>query len=97
MNKEVVGFIDVKIYGKDAKIMGITVDDSYMEMGIGSALLESALELARKRGKSKVLLKVEQCNENAVNFYKRHGFNVKREVFDELVGNIYIMQKEFEN
>lgn len=97
MNNRVVGFIDMKIHKKDAKIMGIAVDDSYMEMGIGSALLESALELAKKRGRSSVLLKVEQCNENAINFYKMHGFNVKREFFDGSVGNVYVMQKKFEN
>ena len=97
MNRKIVGFIDMKIHEKDAKILGIAVDDSYMDMGIGSALLGSALELAKRRGKKKVLLKVEQCNENAINFYKRHGFNVKREVFDGFAGYVYIMQKEFEN
>jgi ribosomal protein S18 acetylase RimI-like enzyme len=46
----------------------------FQGLGMGRALIEKALELARRKKKSHVWLGVWEKNENAIAFYKRMGF-----------------------
>ena len=46
----------------------------YRRKGIGSLLLSNCLEFARNQNCKKVKLHVQETNEDALNFYKQHGF-----------------------
>lgn len=48
--------------------------------GIGGRLLQSAMEVARQRGASEVVLNAQLA---AVPFYRRHGFMEEGEIFDD--------------
>lgn len=54
--------------------LGISVLGGYRGIGVGSALLEAALDWAAGEGFVKVTLGVFPHNERAIRFYERHGF-----------------------
>lgn len=63
--------------------MTITVLKPYRRYGIGSQLLERAIEdCAKKNGIKKMMLHVQCSNESALEFYKGHGFEVKEKLED---------------
>lgn len=53
----------------------MSVDERYRRQGIGSALMNQVFELVRERDLSQVTLNVWQFNEQAIAFYRRHGFD----------------------
>ena len=53
---------------------GISVDQEYWGLGIGSALLSSCVECAKKAGYVQLELSVVAANETAVSMYKKAGF-----------------------
>ncbi len=64
-------------------IMTITVLKPYRRYGIGSTLLEKAIEdCARSKGVKKMTLHVQKGNDSAMEFYKKHGFIIKEELKD---------------
>ncbi len=56
------------------EIERIYVLRDFQGLGLGRALIENALEIARKKEKSFLWLGVWQKNENAIAFYARMGF-----------------------
>jgi putative acetyltransferase len=54
--------------------LGITVHDDYQNLGIGTALLNHLLGIARKWGLKKVYLLVNADNTKAIALYKKAGF-----------------------
>lgn len=44
--------------------------------GIGTQLMNTILEEARLSGARMVVLETQTCNENAISFYKKHGFEI---------------------
>ena len=69
------GFADFVISGKTAWIHGIAVEKEFEGMGLGGALLESAVEEAFRSGCTKIRLKVSAGNARAISFYEKHGFS----------------------
>lgn len=58
--------------------MTITVLKPYRRYGIGSQLLTKAIEDCTKAKKIKTMyLHVQDGNESAMEFYKKHGFVIK--------------------
>eukprot|EP00037_Helgoeca_nana_P020658 m.206229 g.206229 ORF g.206229 m.206229 type:complete len:166 (+) comp25344_c0_seq3:133-630(+) len=50
----------------------------YRRHGIGSKMLEHVLEIAKKKPElATIMLHVQVSNDDAINFYKKHGFEVK--------------------
>ena len=56
------------------RVLGMSVARDCRGLGLGGALLESALAWARQSGALKIELSVFAHNEPAVGFYERHGF-----------------------
>lgn len=54
--------------------LGVAVDGDWRGQGVGSALLEVAVDWAREAGVSKLVLGVFPENARALVFYERHGF-----------------------
>lgn len=53
---------------------GICILREYWGLGIGTKLLESALNWADTKGIEKITLTVVQTNKKAIGLYKKHGF-----------------------
>eukprot|EP00762_Andalucia_godoyi_P003216 ANDGO_00992.mRNA.1 putative N-acetyltransferase san len=60
----------------DMYVMTLGVLAPYRERGVGSALLEDAVDLARSVGCPRILLHVHVLNEQAVAFYTSRGFHL---------------------
>jgi len=57
-------------------------------LGVGSQLLETALEFAQEKGCKRITLLTDSDNEGAHRFYQRHGFTISTMVaFRKSLGN----------
>jgi ribosomal protein S18 acetylase RimI-like enzyme len=80
--------------------LGIAVLPEFRQVGIGSALLESALHLASEKEFKKIDLSVFHTNKRAISLYrkfrfkkvgrKRKQFNLKGEYIDEIIMEKFI-------
>ena len=70
----VAGFLIGRSAADELEILNMAVAREHLRRGIGSKLLESALEVSRKAGSARVYLEVRASNEPAIALYKRHGF-----------------------
>jgi [ribosomal protein S18]-alanine N-acetyltransferase len=70
----VAGFLIGRSAADEFEILNMAVSGAHRRHGIGSKLLESALEVSRQTGISRVYLEVRASNEPAIALYKRHGF-----------------------
>jgi GNAT superfamily N-acetyltransferase len=52
----------------------LIIRQEYRGHGLGSRLLEHALDYARKKDVKRITLLTDRLNEDAQRFYKRHGF-----------------------
>lgn len=57
-------------------IMTLGVLAPYRGIGIGTKLLKHVLDLSSKQNMSEIYLHVQTNNEDAINFYKRFGFEI---------------------
>lgn len=83
----VVGFASSTRVDEDAvELSGIVVLGSRAGKGIGSELLESAIEAAKSDGFSTMFVKTESFNDRAIQFYRRKGFKQKDTMMEEIEG-----------
>jgi ribosomal protein S18 acetylase RimI-like enzyme len=58
-------------------IDGLAVDPPRQQQGVGRALLDAAVDEARRRGARRLTLRVLACNDGALRLYRRAGFVVE--------------------
>jgi len=63
--------------------LGISVHDDYQNMGIGTALLNHLVGIARMKKLSKVWLHVNTDNDRAIYMYKKAGFAIEGKLCKE--------------
>jgi putative acetyltransferase len=63
--------------------LGLTVHDDYQNMGIGTALLNHLINVARMRNLKKIYLQVSTANDRAINLYKKAGFKIEGKLCKE--------------
>ncbi|MDP1420620.1 GNAT family N-acetyltransferase [Peribacillus simplex] len=81
-NNEVAGYLKVNTNDAQSEEMGdesleierIYIKNKFQKHGLGRYLLNKAIEIAMEGKKGKVWLGVWEKNENAIAFYKKHGF-----------------------
>ena len=73
-NGSVVGFLIGRIAVDEFEILNMAVSPAHRRNGIGTKLLESALEFSRTAGSARAHLEVRASNEPAIALYARHGF-----------------------
>jgi ribosomal-protein-alanine N-acetyltransferase len=69
-----VGYCGVMVVGTTADIQTIGVLPEYEGQGIGTAMMTSMLDEARRRGARETLLEVREDNPRAQRLYERFGF-----------------------
>lgn len=95
LNGEVAGFADIKLREKTAKLMGVAVEEKFRGRGVGSSLIKKAIEFSTEKGKRLIYLNVRRDNLTAINFYKKNGFIVKKEV-EKNDDSFYILYRKVE-
>ncbi len=57
-------------------VLGIIVQEKYRNLGLGYHLIELGKEIAKERGKKKLILSTFATNEQGLNLYKKCGFEI---------------------
>jgi putative acetyltransferase len=63
--------------------LGIAVHDDYQNIGIGTALLQHLINIAKMKNLSKVWLQVSTDNDRAIYLYKKVGFKIEGKLCKE--------------
>jgi L-amino acid N-acyltransferase YncA len=71
----VVGLLHVDVSQHGFGEFGMLVDRDWRGRGVGSALLQAAVEWARDHGLHKLCLEVFAHNSAAIALYRKHGFS----------------------
>ena len=71
-----LGYIAMRDISGEAELMRVAADPDCRRLGIGRALLETALLLCEKRSVTAVHLEVEEGNTAAITLYEKTGFTV---------------------
>jgi ribosomal-protein-alanine acetyltransferase len=74
LNGVLVGFLIGRVVSDEFEILNMAISRAHRRSGIGSKLLESALEFSRTAGSARAYLEVRASNGRAIALYKRHGF-----------------------
>lgn len=67
--------------------LALTVHDDYQNLGIGTALLNHLLNIARKKGLVKICLTVNVNNYRAIHMYQKAGFTLEGTLRKEICIN----------
>ena len=85
--QRIVGDASLKFYPQEVlkhkAELGITVHDDYQNMGIGTALLQHVLDIARMKKLKKVWLQVSADNDRTILLYKKAGFEIEGKLCKE--------------
>ncbi len=78
-NGQLLGYVEgaLEKWNDRYRISNIGIfDSSNRNNGIGSLLMQIILSEALKSGARMAVLETQTCNENAIAFYKKHGFKI---------------------
>ena len=78
-NGELLGYVEgtLEAWNQRYRISNICVfDERKRHCGIGTMLMNVILDEAEKSGARMVVLETQTCNENAIAFYKKNGFDI---------------------
>ena len=89
---QIIGVALVARRGKMCRIAAMAVAKSARRQGVGRAIMERAIEDARKRGEEEVFLEVIEQNPAAIELYKRVGFEIQH----RLIGFEGILREDTE-
>ena len=78
INHIIIGFIiGVKQNPRCARILMLSIHKNYRRQHIGTALLTKFLEEMQNYQINRIELEVRTTNNNAITFYKKHGFIIQ--------------------
>lgn len=73
----VIGFIACVMSAPgQGRVLMLAVDEPHRNQGIGSQLMATFFRECAMKGLKTVELEVRQSNTRAINFYRRHGFQI---------------------
>jgi len=87
VNGAVVGFISVVYYrsffsmGGTALINELVVSGLHRRSGIGSALVQAAVQIARRDAMDQIEVGTDRANESATSLYRKLGFGIEYRLF----------------
>ena len=95
---QTVGFLVMESErgARRATLVTLDVLELYRNTGIGSLLLDHSEQILHEQNISRYRLQVDTSNENAIAFYRKHGFRTHQTLRD-YYGNgadAYLMEKE---
>lgn len=72
---KVVGYAVMMSVLDEAHLLNISIAQDYQGRGMGRALLEHVIDIARRHGAQMMFLEVRPSNKNAITLYESIGFN----------------------
>jgi len=72
----ILGFIAGSKMANEARILMLAVRKNYRRKGIGSALMKKFMSVCKSEGLLSIRLEVRTTNYEAIEFYKKFGFNI---------------------
>ncbi len=78
-DEQLIGFVEgsYESWNKRFRISNICVfDNEKRNNGIGASLLNAIIQIAKSFDARMVVLETQSCNERAIGFYKKHGFDI---------------------
>jgi ribosomal protein S18 acetylase RimI-like enzyme len=78
LSGEQVGWLEVGYHkwNNRTRVWEILVKDGFRRRGIGTALMNHAIKLAKEKGARALVLETQTCNAPAIDFYLKHGFEL---------------------
>ena len=76
---ELIGIVEgtPEAWNNRYRISNICIfDDTRRHCGIGAKLMDTILDEAKKSGARMAVLETQTCNENAIAFYQKNGFEI---------------------
>ena len=71
---EIVGYGGITVTFDTADIANVAVTEAFRRSGVGSAVLEELLKIAKQGGAKKIFLEVRVSNATAMALYLKYGF-----------------------
>ena len=88
----IVGFIGYYSQNKRYEITTLYILPTYQHQGMGSTLMKASLQdIIAANAEARFHLWVLETNTNAINFYKKHGFEQSAERHEEMYKNTKIV------
>lgn len=78
-NEKLIGYVEgsPENWNHRFRISNICVfDNAKRNQGIGTMLMETIMKVAKSSGARMIVLETQSCNENAIAFYKKNGFDI---------------------
>lgn len=78
-NGQLLGYVEgtLEKWNNRYRVSNICVfDNARRHGGIGTALMNTILQEAKESGARMVVLETQTCNENAIAFYRKNGFDI---------------------
>lgn len=78
-NGRLLGYIEgcLETWNNRYRISNLCIfEEADRRKGLGAMLMDKLLETAKASGARMAVLETQTCNENAIAFYKKHGFRV---------------------
>ncbi len=78
-NEKLIGYVEgsPENWNHRFRISNICVfDNAKRNQGIGTMLMETIMKVAKSSGAWMIVLETQSCNENAIAFYKKNGFDI---------------------
>lgn len=75
LDNEVVGYLGIWLVSEEGYINNVAVSPFHRRQHVGSALIETMLEVTQEEGVRAHTLEVRASNEAAKGLYKKFGFN----------------------
>lgn len=78
-NERLIGYVEgsLETWNNRFRISNIAVfDNAHRHRGIGAALMTTILDQAQKSGARMAVLETQTCNEKAIAFYRKNGFQI---------------------
>jgi len=96
INDELIGYIGLRVYDKDAEVLNFLINEDYQNKGYGKKLMAFILKYLKESKVETLTLEVSVLNKKAINFYKKHKFeiiNVRKNYYKNNV-DAYVLKKE---
>jgi len=94
LNSDIVGYVTIERDGPvpgAAYLRNIVVKAELRRLGVGTALLDHSLQVARDMYRKTVALRVDPANAPAVSFYRKAGFTTVATVVSKKSGKLRLL------
>jgi [ribosomal protein S18]-alanine N-acetyltransferase len=93
--KKVIGYISLYVIGDEAQVLNVAIHPKWRRQGYASMLFSHVMEYLKPRKVSQYLLEVREGNREAINLYRKYGFEVigkRRKYYTETNEDALVMQ-----